>query len=62
MWVRPGEQMIPVADMPKSPFKRKRYVEYKFLLPGIDVYTRGCVCLCALAENWRRKKGKVKSI
>ncbi|XP_063253020.1 lysine-specific demethylase RSBN1L isoform X2 [Prinia subflava] len=24
MWVRPGEQMIPVADMPKSPFKRKR--------------------------------------
>uniref|UniRef100_A0A8C2V832 Round spermatid basic protein 1 like n=1 Tax=Chinchilla lanigera TaxID=34839 RepID=A0A8C2V832_CHILA len=24
MWVRPGEQMIPVADVPKSPFKRKR--------------------------------------
>ncbi|RXN14255.1 round spermatid basic 1 [Labeo rohita] len=24
MWVRPGEQMIPVTDMPKSPFKRKR--------------------------------------
>ncbi|XP_029551136.1 round spermatid basic protein 1-like [Salmo trutta] len=24
MWVRPGEQMIPVADMPKSPYKRKR--------------------------------------
>ncbi|KAM9352390.1 lysine-specific demethylase RSBN1L-like [Symphorus nematophorus] len=24
MWVRPGEQMIPTADMPKSPFKRKR--------------------------------------
>ncbi|XP_042366976.1 lysine-specific demethylase RSBN1L-like, partial [Plectropomus leopardus] len=24
MWVRPGEQMIPVADIPKSPFKRKR--------------------------------------
>ncbi|KAK6488016.1 lysine-specific demethylase RSBN1L-like [Huso huso] len=24
MWIRPGEQMIPVADMPKSPFKRKR--------------------------------------
>ncbi|XP_069484146.1 lysine-specific demethylase RSBN1L isoform X2 [Ambystoma mexicanum] len=24
LWVRPGEQMIPVADMPKSPFKRKR--------------------------------------
>lgn len=24
MWVRPGEQVIPVADMPKSPFKRKR--------------------------------------
>ncbi|XP_056138487.1 lysine-specific demethylase RSBN1L-like [Lampris incognitus] len=23
MWVRPGEQMIPMADMPKSPFKRK---------------------------------------
>ncbi|XP_070601751.1 lysine-specific demethylase 9 isoform X2 [Erythrolamprus reginae] len=24
MWVRPGEQMIPTADMPKSPFKRRR--------------------------------------
>lgn len=24
MWVRPGEQMIPVTDIPKSPFKRKR--------------------------------------
>ncbi|XP_056322070.1 lysine-specific demethylase RSBN1L-like [Danio aesculapii] len=24
MWVWPGEQMIPVTDMPKSPFKRKR--------------------------------------
>ena len=24
LWVRPGEQMIPTADMPKSPFKRKR--------------------------------------
>uniref|UniRef100_A0A4W3J9H0 Round spermatid basic protein 1 like n=1 Tax=Callorhinchus milii TaxID=7868 RepID=A0A4W3J9H0_CALMI len=24
MWVRPGEQVIPVADMPKSPFKRRR--------------------------------------
>ncbi|KAG5845677.1 hypothetical protein ANANG_G00141810 [Anguilla anguilla] len=24
LWVRPGEQMIPVTDMPKSPFKRKR--------------------------------------
>ncbi|CAL8322897.1 unnamed protein product [Lota lota] len=24
MWVRPGEQMIPVADIPKSPFKRRR--------------------------------------
>lgn len=27
MWVRPGEQMIPMADMPKSPFKRKRWVD-----------------------------------
>ncbi|CAL8277092.1 unnamed protein product [Gadus morhua 'NCC'] len=24
MWVRPGEQMIPVADIPKSPYKRRR--------------------------------------
>ncbi|XP_061107510.1 lysine-specific demethylase RSBN1L-like [Conger conger] len=24
LWVRPGEQMIPVTEMPKSPFKRKR--------------------------------------
>ncbi|KAL8219261.1 UNVERIFIED_CONTAM: Round spermatid basic protein 1-like protein [Gekko kuhli] len=29
MWVRPGEQMIPVADMPKSPFKRKRKMPKK---------------------------------
>lgn len=26
MWTRPGEQMVPTADLPKSPFKRKRYV------------------------------------
>lgn len=25
LWTRPGEQLIPTADMPKSPFKRKRY-------------------------------------
>ncbi|KAM9445526.1 lysine-specific demethylase 9 [Clarias gariepinus] len=24
MWVRPGEQMVPTADMPNSPFKRRR--------------------------------------
>ncbi|XP_041802077.1 lysine-specific demethylase 9 [Chelmon rostratus] len=24
MWVRPGEQMVPTADTPKSPFKRRR--------------------------------------
>uniref|UniRef100_A0A674N119 Round spermatid basic protein 1 n=1 Tax=Takifugu rubripes TaxID=31033 RepID=A0A674N119_TAKRU len=24
MWVRPGEQMVPTADIPKSPFKRRR--------------------------------------
>nr|XP_023690740.1 lysine-specific demethylase 9-like [Paramormyrops kingsleyae] len=24
MWVRPGEQMVPTADVPKSPFKRRR--------------------------------------
>lgn len=26
LWTRPGEQLIPTADMPKSPFKRKRLV------------------------------------
>ncbi|XP_074646211.1 uncharacterized protein LOC141902401 [Tubulanus polymorphus] len=26
LWTRPGEQMVPTADMPKSPFKRKRGV------------------------------------
>jgi len=26
LWARPGEQMVPTADMPKSPFKRKRFV------------------------------------
>lgn len=24
LWARPGEQMIPTADMPKSPFKKRR--------------------------------------
>ncbi|XP_076343911.1 uncharacterized protein LOC143243945 [Tachypleus tridentatus] len=24
LWIRPGEQVVPTADMPKSPFKRKR--------------------------------------
>lgn len=31
MWVRPGEQMIPVADIPRSPFKRKRWVRKSLL-------------------------------
>uniref|UniRef100_UPI0037E872DF lysine-specific demethylase RSBN1L-like n=1 Tax=Semicossyphus pulcher TaxID=241346 RepID=UPI0037E872DF len=36
MWVRPGEQMIPVADIPKSPFKRKRSTnEVKNLLQSL---------------------------
>lgn len=26
LWVRPGEQMVPTADMPKSPRKKKRFV------------------------------------
>lgn len=26
LWVRPGEQMVPTADMPKSPRKKKRLV------------------------------------
>ena len=28
LWARPGEQMIPTADMPKSPFKKRRSVSY----------------------------------
>jgi hypothetical protein len=24
LWARPGEQMVPTADMPKSPFKQQR--------------------------------------
>ncbi|XP_026182376.2 lysine-specific demethylase RSBN1L-like [Mastacembelus armatus] len=36
MWVRPGEQTIPVADVPKSPFKRKRSTnEVKNLLQSL---------------------------
>ncbi|XP_061921727.1 lysine-specific demethylase RSBN1L-like [Entelurus aequoreus] len=36
MWVRPGEQMIPIADIPKSPFKRKRSTnEVKNLLQSL---------------------------
>nr|XP_040028780.1 lysine-specific demethylase RSBN1L-like isoform X1 [Gasterosteus aculeatus aculeatus] len=36
LWVRPGEQMIPVADIPKSPFKRRRSTnEVKNLLQSL---------------------------
>ncbi|XP_062238530.1 lysine-specific demethylase RSBN1L-like [Platichthys flesus] len=36
MWVRPGEQMIPLADIPKSPFKRRRSTnEVKNLLQSL---------------------------
>ncbi|KAM9824653.1 lysine-specific demethylase RSBN1L-like [Neosynchiropus ocellatus] len=36
MWVRPGEQMIPVADITKSPFKRRRSTnEVKNLLQSL---------------------------
>ena len=24
MWTRPGEQMVPTADMPKSPYKQRK--------------------------------------
>lgn len=55
MWVRPGEQMIPVADMPKSPFKRKRYVGYT------DLCCWGWVCVClgvyVLKIGGRRRGG-----
>lgn len=52
--------MIPVADMPKSPFKRKRYVGYKFLLLGMG----NCTCLDlpkprvknTVVKLWVRKK------
>ncbi|XP_072309862.1 uncharacterized protein [Eucyclogobius newberryi] len=36
LWVRPGEQMIPLADIPKSPFKRRRSTnEVKNLLQSM---------------------------
>lgn len=53
MWVRPGEQMIPVADMPKSPFKRKRYVGYKCFLLGMGICTLVCVYCWNLEEEGR---------
>jgi len=29
LWTRPGEQVVPTADLPKSPYKRqKMYVRY----------------------------------
>ena len=24
LWARPGEQVVPTADMPRSPFKRRK--------------------------------------
>lgn len=46
MWVRPGEQMIPVADIPKSPFKRKRWVRletvHKFIKPICWILLKRC--------------------
>lgn len=36
LWARPGEQMVPSADMPKSPFKRtRRLVSFKNLYAKI---------------------------
>ena len=26
LWIRPGEQLVPTAEMGKSPAKRRRYV------------------------------------
>ncbi|KAG1679721.1 Round spermatid basic protein 1-like protein [Nymphon striatum] len=41
LWIRPGEQLIPTADMPKSPFKRKKYELFsirnrKYHLTGLN--------------------------
>lgn len=40
MWARPGEQMVPTADMSKgSPLKRKRYRYFKsFYQFPVDIY------------------------
>ncbi|KAL2104354.1 hypothetical protein ACEWY4_001222 [Coilia grayii] len=39
MWVRPGEQMVPTADMPKSPFKHRRSVSE---LRALQYVRRAC--------------------
>lgn len=52
MWVRPGEQMVPTADMPKSPFKRRRYASLLFLINHPTNYHDHCVC-----SGWTRQAG-----
>ncbi|XP_076133359.1 lysine-specific demethylase 9 isoform X2 [Alosa pseudoharengus] len=39
MWVRPGEQMVPTADVPKSPFKQRRSVSE---LRALQYVRRAC--------------------
>ncbi|XP_031421918.1 lysine-specific demethylase 9 isoform X2 [Clupea harengus] len=39
MWVRPGEQMVPTADVPKSPFKHRRSVSE---LRALQYVRRAC--------------------
>ena len=48
MWVRPGEQMVPTADMPKSPFKRRRY---DVSCTGNTVLSTHLCCRCYEENN-----------
>lgn len=38
LWARPGEQMVPTADLPKSPLKRKRCVEMCWVVKWISKF------------------------
>lgn len=35
LWVRPGEQLVPTAELTKTPMKRQRYVFTHFILNNL---------------------------
>lgn len=66
MWVRPGEQMIPMADMPKSPFKRKRWAFILKLQSVIQEfnhnYVGGITCLTFYDHLMFRSTNEIKNL
>ena len=44
LWVRPGEQLIPTADLSKSPYKKRRLVNISLCFVNPQIYYCRCCC------------------